>query len=61
MVGVGARCRDVPRGGPEQLEMEGLQEVMGWEGKAGKAAACHTATLGLTYQVRCFRMGKPNH
>lgn len=28
-------------------------------GKAGKAAAC-TATFGVTYQVRCFWMGKTN-
>lgn len=42
-------------------EMEGPQEVMGWEGKAGKAAARCIATLGLTYQVHCFQMGKPNH
>ena len=35
--------------------------MVGWEGKAEKAAACHPAMLGLTYQVRCFEMGKPNH
>lgn len=41
--------------------LEGPQEVTVWEGKAGKAAACPTATLGLMYRVRCFQMGKPNH